>query len=53
MFEFLRKARPAQTPVHPLNQFATVLTAAQLAQYEAGKRALVAAGLLDAETDAR
>lgn len=45
MFRFTRKARAAQTPVHPLNQFATVLTADQLAQYNAGKAILAARGL--------
>jgi hypothetical protein len=43
MFRFTRKAKTAQNPVHPLNQFATVLTADQLAQYRAGKALLAAA----------
>lgn len=30
---FKRNRKPAQTPVHPLNQFATVLTAEQWGQY--------------------
>lgn len=42
MFRFTRKAKTVQTPVHPLNQFATVLTAQQLAQYSAGKALLAA-----------
>lgn len=37
MIRFTRKAKPAQERVHPLNQFATVLTVTQLAQYTAIK----------------
>lgn len=46
MFRIARKAKAAQTAVHPLNQFATVLTAEQLAQYAAGRAALARTGAL-------
>ena len=45
MIRFTRKTKVAQTKVHPLNQFATVLTAEQLAQYLTRRAALTKAGL--------
>lgn len=45
MIRFTRKTKTREVRVHPMTQFATVLTAKQLAQYEAGKAILSKAGL--------
>jgi len=49
MFRITRKPKPVQTPIHPLSQFATVLTAEEMAEYEATRAKLIAAGVLTAE----